>query len=153
MTCIFCDIATGRPPAHIAWQTRRLTVFADHAPIRPGHMQIIPRAHYATFDELPPDIAAEIVWLGQAIAQAQKALYGVTRVGFVFTGNDVAHCHAHVLPLHESTDITSLQYFPAGTCGVPKPQRADPSDLETEARKLARALAAREPSKLLGELA
>ena len=110
--CHFCQIAnsTGSTDPHIAWENETLVVFADHRPIRPGHVQIITRAHYTTFDELPQDCAAQIVILGQRIARAQKALYGVRRVGFAFTGNEVPHVHAHVVPLHASDDITSARY-------------------------------------------
>lgn len=143
MTCAFCDIALGRAEAHIVWRTPRCMVFADHAPIRAGHVQIIPRAHYETFDELPEDLAAEIILLGQQIARVQKALYRVARVGFVFTGNDVAHAHAHVVPLHEKTDVTSLRYFEAGLVPEPLPRRATAADLEQTSRQMARALTQR----------
>ena len=40
-----------------------------------------------------------------------KALYGVPRVAFLFSGGDHAHAHAHVVPMHEKTDITSRRYI------------------------------------------
>ena len=40
-----------------------------------------------------------------------KAVYNVNRVAFLFTGGDVPHAHAHVIPMHEKTDITSARYF------------------------------------------
>ena len=108
-TCPFCEIARDTPPG-TAWATDTLVVFADHRPIRPGHVQIITRAHFEVFDDLPPDLAAQIVMLGQRIARVQKRLYGVQRVGFAFTGNEVPHVHAHVVPLHAADDITSARY-------------------------------------------
>src|SRR5690606_6881639 len=83
----------------------------DIHPIRPGHVLIIPKAHYDYYDDLPPEVAAAIVHLGQRLGKAMKAAYGVERVAFVFTGTDVAHTHAHVLPMHEKTDITSPVYI------------------------------------------
>ncbi|MEM1102112.1 MAG: HIT family protein [Pseudomonadota bacterium] len=109
-SCPFCEIATPERDACRAWETETLAVFADHRPIREGHVQIVTRAHYETFDCLPAPLAAEMVLLGQRIARVQKALYNVERVGFVFTGNEVAHVHAHVLPLHARDDITSARY-------------------------------------------
>ena len=32
-------------------------------------------------------------------------------VAFLFTGGDVAHAHAHVVPMHEKTGITSRRCF------------------------------------------
>jgi histidine triad (HIT) family protein len=35
----------------------------------------------------------------------------VPRVAFLFTGGDIAHVHAHVVPMWEKTDITSRRYI------------------------------------------
>ena len=134
--CPFCAIVAGRVPAAIAYRDDRLTVFSDHAPIRPGHMQIDPHDHVEVFDDLAPALAARIVHLGQRIARAQKRLYGVRRVGFVFTGNDVPHVHAHVVPLHASTDVTSARYF-EGRVQVRGAPRADAAEMAASARRLA----------------
>jgi histidine triad (HIT) family protein len=40
-----------------------------------------------------------------------KAVYRVNRVAFVFTGGDISHAHAHVIPMLEKTDITSARYI------------------------------------------
>ncbi|MDJ1007813.1 MAG: HIT family protein [Paracoccaceae bacterium] len=112
--CIFCEIAAGRAPAAMLFEGERLVAFGDTRPIRPGHVQIVPRAHVETFDDLPADLAAEIVVAGQGLARAMKRHYGVARVGFVFTGNEVAHVHAHLVPLHAATDITSRRYTDPG---------------------------------------
>ncbi|MEL6914205.1 MAG: HIT family protein [Pseudomonadota bacterium] len=109
-TCPYCETAAAEHDTCRAWETESLVVLADHRPIRDGHVQIITRAHHEAFDGLPAPLAAEMVALGQRVARVQKAPYGVKRVGFVFTGNEVAHVHAHVLPLHASDDITSARY-------------------------------------------
>ena len=77
-------------------------------------MQIIPRAHFETFEVIPEEIAFRIMKLGQRIATVQKRLFKVERVGFVYSGHDVAHAHAHLIPLHDRTDLTSLRYFALG---------------------------------------
>ena len=74
--CLFCAIAAGRASAHIVHETARLVAFLDIAPIRPGHLQIVPRAHYPTFETLPPELTAEILHLGQDFAGVQRRLYG-----------------------------------------------------------------------------
>jgi histidine triad (HIT) family protein len=40
-----------------------------------------------------------------------KQLYSVRRAGFLFTGGDIPHVHAHVVPLIASDDITSRRYI------------------------------------------
>lgn len=111
--CVFCKIANGALPAVVLHEDGELVAFLDQGPIRPGHTQIIPRAHIPTFEMLPAPLAAKIVALGQQLAQRMKDVYGVERVAFLFTGGDVTHVHAHVVPMHQKTDITSARYIVA----------------------------------------
>ena len=109
--CLFCRIATRQVHSHVIHEDERLLAFLNLGPIRTGHVQIVPREHFDYFDGAPPEIVCAIVLLGQRIARALKKLYGVPRVAFLFTGGDIAHVHAHVVPMHEKTDITSRRYI------------------------------------------
>ena len=139
--CLFCQIAAGKIPAHEIAGNERLLAFLDIGPIRPGHVLIVPRAHYDYFDDLPPDLAAEIMALAQKIAKAQKALFGVERVGLMFTGTDFAHAHAHVVPMVGKTDITSRRYVQEEEITFAPMPRAAPADLEKTAAQIRSALA------------
>jgi histidine triad (HIT) family protein len=110
-SCLFCDMVRGRIGSNAVFETERLMAFLDIHPIRRGHVQVIPREHFAYFEDLPSEIAGEIVVLAQKIARAQKRLYRVERVAFLFAGGDIAHVHAHVVPMMEKTDITSRRYI------------------------------------------
>lgn len=110
-SCLFCRIAARQIPAHIVCETDRVIAFLDIAPIRPGHTQVIPKEHHPCFDALPEALLAEVAATGQRVARALKAIYGVERVGFAFTGTDVAHAHAHVVPLVAADDLTSRRYI------------------------------------------
>ncbi|MGH6880488.1 HIT family protein [Hypericibacter sp.] len=109
--CLFCKIAAGTVPGHILHEDEAIVAFLDINPIRDGHAQIVPRVHHAYFDELPPELASRILHLGQRLAVVLKRLYGVRRVAFCFTGGDVPHAHAHLVPMHMPTDITSRRYI------------------------------------------
>jgi histidine triad (HIT) family protein len=109
--CLFCRIARKETPAVVLHEDDQLLAFLDIGPIREGHTQIIPKAHFDTFDVLPSELAAQILDLGQQLARRMKEIFGVDRVAFLFTGGDVPHAHAHVVPLKEKTDITSAQYI------------------------------------------
>src|SRR5690606_30903482 len=103
--CIFCAIADKKIPARIVHEDDDFVAFLDINPIRPGHVLIVARAHHAYFDDLPTELAASMMLLGQRLSKAMKRIHGVERVGFVCTGTDIAHVHAHLVPLHGSTDI------------------------------------------------
>lgn len=142
MTCLFCRIAAGEIPATKVHESDRLVAFLDIHPIRPGHVLIIPRAHHDVFDQLPADLMAEITGLGQSIARAQKALYGVERVGFAFTGTDVAHVHAHVVPMVARDDLTSRRYIAEEVVTYALPPSPAPEALAETARQLREGIAA-----------
>ena len=109
--CVFCRIARGEIRSEIFYEDLEVIGLMDICPIRPGHAQLIPREHYDYFEDLPDAIACRVIHLGQRVSRVLKALYGVPRVAFLFSGGDHAHAHAHVVPMHEKTDITSRRYI------------------------------------------
>lgn len=109
--CIFCRIARREVSAHVVYESEQILAFLDINPIRLGHIQIIPLGHFDYFDDLPTTVAAEIVSVGQRLARALKTAYKVPRVAFLFTGGDIPHAHAHVVPMVDFDDITSRRYI------------------------------------------
>lgn len=109
--CTFCSIAAGQLPAYVVYENERIMAFLDINPIRPGHTQIIPKMHFPYFDDLSAELLGEIMTISQRLAQRMKSIYRVERVGVAFTGSDVPHVHAHVIPLHASDDLTSRRYI------------------------------------------
>ena len=109
--CPFCDIANKRASAVIVWEDSDIVAFLDTRPIRKGHCLIIPKRHIESFEEMPSDLAARMMALGQRLARRMKTIYKVDRVAFLFAGSDVPHTHAHVFPMHEKMDITSARYI------------------------------------------
>ena len=109
--CIFCRIAKREVTAHVVYESEQVIAFLDINPIRLGHTQIIPLEHFDYFDDLPTTVAEEIISVGQQLARALKAVRNVSRVAFLFTGGDISHAHAHVVPMAEFDDITSRRYI------------------------------------------
>jgi histidine triad (HIT) family protein len=138
--CLFCLIAKGEVPAHLVYESPNVMAFLDIHPIRAGHVQVIPRKHFAYFDSLPPSIAQEILAVGQHLAPVLRERSGAQRVAFLFTGTDIAHAHAHVLPLLETTDITSRQYIAEEQVTFRSTPRVPDSELAATASALRAAL-------------
>ncbi len=138
--CLFCAIARGEIPSHRVCETDDLVAFLDIHPIRPGHTLIVPRAHHEYFDDMPEKLAGDIVALGQKLARAVKSIYGVERAGFAFMGFDIAHAHAHVLPVFERDDITSRRAIAEEKITFRPPPRAEDKELAATAAALSAAL-------------
>jgi histidine triad (HIT) family protein len=142
--CLFCRIARRERPAHIVYEDDYLVAFLDTGPIRPGHVQIIPRDHYPTFDDLTAELASRIIILGQRLARILKSKNGVSRAAFLFTGGDIAHAHAHVLPVIEPTDITSRRCIADDDISFRPIPRPSDEELGKVALDLRQALAIKE---------
>lgn len=109
--CLFCDVAAGREHAVLLWEDEDAVALLVRDPIREGHALVLPRIHVETFEELEVRLAAKILEVGQRLARRMKSHYRVRRVAFLFTGGDIAHVHAHIVPMHEKTDVTSARYI------------------------------------------
>ena len=138
--CLFCAMAEGRIKPHVVFEDSYLMAILDIAPIRRGHVQVFPRAHFTYFEDLPHNLARRVLTLGQKVAKAQKRLYGVERVAFLFTGGDIPHAHAHLVPMVEKTDVTSRQYIKEATVTFEPVPTATPQELELVASELKSAL-------------
>lgn len=139
--CIFCRIVSGEIPSTRVYEDDSIVAFLDIRPIREGHVQIVPKRHYDYYEDMPADLAAAIVALGQRFGKAAKKIYGVKRVGFMFTGGDVAHAHAHVVPMVHGTDITSRRYIAEEKVTFRELELVQPDELKKVADKLKAALA------------
>jgi histidine triad (HIT) family protein len=138
--CLFCRIATRAVASDVVHEESHLLAFLDIHPIRPGHVLIVPKRHFDYFEDTPADIAALILALGQRLALAMKRLYRVPQVGFLFAGSDIPHVHAHVVPMHEKTDLTSRHYIVEERLTFRETPRASNDELRATAAQLADAL-------------
>jgi histidine triad (HIT) family protein len=110
--CLFCRIARREVPAHIVYEDDYLVAFLDTGPVRPGHVQIIPRDHYPAFDDLTAELASRIIVLGQRLARILKAKNGASRAAFLFADGDIAHAHARVVPSDIAEEEITLRAIP-----------------------------------------
>ena len=110
--------------------------------IRSGPGMCVPKQHFDYFEGAPADVAASMLALGQRLAVVMKQIYRVPQVGFLFAGSDIPHVHAHVVPMHEKTDLTSRHYIVERNLTFRETPRAPDSELRETAARLASALRA-----------
>jgi histidine triad (HIT) family protein len=138
--CLFCRIAVGEVPSYTVYESADVRAFLDIHPIRLGHLQVVSKEHFPYFDDLPPHVGAEILRVGQRLAPALRRVFGVERVAFLFTGGDIAHAHAHVVPMVEATDITSRRYIVQSELTFQNAPPASAADLQSAADAIRLAL-------------
>jgi histidine triad (HIT) family protein len=141
--CIFCRIAAHASTADVLYEDNLVMAFLDLYPIRPGHALIIPKQHFDYFDDVPVQVITSIILLGQELAVVMKARYGVPRVAFLFTGGDIPHTHAHVVPIHERYDITLRRNIVEQNAIFKQTPQMTHAELAAEAASLVQALSAR----------
>jgi len=144
--CLFCRIARGEIACHPVHEDDEVVAFLDIHPIRSGHTLVIPRAHHPWFEDIPPALAAHVFSVAQSLSRAMKALYGVERVGLLFTGIHIPHAHAHLVPMHKQHDLSSPAYLQDGVDGFSMPPQPAAAELEETARRLRAALGTMRPS-------
>ncbi len=110
-TCPFCRLIQGRAPAQVVYEDDQTFAFLDRAPINPGHVLVIPKAHVPDFYRLADDAYGRLMATVKRVAQGVEALTHPRKVGLVIAGFDVPHTHVHVVPMHDYHDITSQAYL------------------------------------------
>ncbi len=118
--CIFCKIVAGDTPSSKVFENEHVLAFLDIAPVRPGHVLVIPKEHYTSLLETPDEKLAEIVAAARKVANAlmKTGLGEATTVSFnngVAAGQVVFHTHVHVIPRAEGDGLIAWPHQKAGT--------------------------------------
>jgi len=105
MASIFTQIISGKIPGHFVWQDEQCVAFMTIAPIRAGHLLVVPRLEIDHWDDLPEALAAHLMMISQKITKALKQAFPAQRVGLMIAGLEVPHTHIHLIPLDSMDDM------------------------------------------------
>ncbi|HJM79173.1 MAG TPA: HIT domain-containing protein [Nitrosopumilus sp.] len=107
MTCIFCDILSGKRDGHILFEDEHHMVFLDKYPIDDGHTLIIPKKHFEKITDMDSEDVGKIFSLVPKIAKA--VLLGSGADAFSLAQNNgksakqiIPHVHIHIIPRYDS---------------------------------------------------
>lgn len=108
--CVFCRIVGGDAECHELYRDAATLAFMDIHPANEGHCLVIPRAHFATVFEMPPDVFAKVGATAARIARAvNEALepggLSLVQANGALAGQTVPHVHVHVLPRRAGDDL------------------------------------------------
>jgi histidine triad (HIT) family protein len=103
MDCIFCKIINKQIPASIVSEDLELLSFLDIMPANKGHLLIIPKKHYSTFDEAPVELLTSMLKLAKKLSKAQSLSEGSSGYNILLNngtsaGQVVQHLHIHLIP-------------------------------------------------------
>ena len=102
--CVFCEIVAGESPATMIHQDARMSAFLDVRPIVRGHILVVPNAHGSSLTDIAPDVAADLMRCGHAMAAAlRRSGLRCEGVNLLLAdgpaaGQEVFHVHLHVIP-------------------------------------------------------
>ncbi len=98
--CIFCKIIDGEIPNKTILENDNFLAFEDINPAAKIHVLIIPKVHIQSFNDMTPNIMAEMTTFVQEVALT----LGVKNDGYRLItnigqngGQEVAHIHFHLL--------------------------------------------------------
>ena len=105
--CIFCKIIAREIPSARVYEDESKLAFMDIGPIRPGHVLLIPKKHYARLTDMSADEAADLAGalpkLGRAVVAATGADgFNVHQTNGACAGQVVPHVHIHIIPRHDN---------------------------------------------------
>jgi histidine triad (HIT) family protein len=114
--CVFDLIASGEAPAHMVLDEPDILGFLDTRPVFLGHTLVVPRTHWATIGEVPPEVLGPLMDAGRRVAAAQRRALGAE--GTFFGLNDVVsqsvpHVHLHVVPRRRKDGLRGF-FWPRG---------------------------------------
>ena len=70
--CTFCDLIHGAGEVSICYEDADAIAFMDIQPVNPGHVLVVPRRHYETFEEVPAELAMHLFRVASTLVPAIK---------------------------------------------------------------------------------
>lgn len=109
-SCIFCKIIGRQEPCIQLYEDDGTLSFMDNYPANDGHCLVIPKNHYETIFETPPEdfaaVARAVAKIAAAVRLAlQPAGLSVVQANGPAAGQSVQHLHVHVLPRREEDNL------------------------------------------------
>jgi histidine triad (HIT) family protein len=132
---VFCKILAGDLPAHVVVDDDVALGFLDVRPLFAGHTLIVPRTHYETLTDVPPDLLGPLFTRAQWVAAAVEEGLGAAG-SFVAMNNrisqSVPHLHVHVVPRNPKDGLRGFFW--------PRTKYADDADAAEVASRLLKAV-------------
>lgn len=110
MDCLFCKIIAGEVPSEKVYEDEDTLAFMDIYPVNPGHTLVVPKKHFANFEEIPEEELAKVIATVKKVGTSiKKGLgvegYNVTENNDPVAGQVIPHIHFHIIPRSEGDGV------------------------------------------------
>ena len=106
---LFSKIIAREIPSYRIAENDKFFAFLDIAPLREGHVLVIPKIEIDNLFDLPADYLGEILEFARPIAKAIEKSFPCNRCGITVIGLEVPHAHIHLIPINSSNDLNFTQ--------------------------------------------
>jgi histidine triad (HIT) family protein len=101
--CVFCRILKGEIPAQKVHEDEKTFAILDINPVAPGHVLVMPKAHFAAWTDLPDDVLSALSLASKRVAQGVLKALGAEGFNLLMnnhkcSGQAIFHAHFHVIP-------------------------------------------------------
>ena len=101
--CTFCDLIKGAAEVSVCHEDADSIAFMDIQPVNAGHVLVVPRAHYNSLLDVPPEIGVHLFQVTMRLAGAIRRVTGCDDMNIVVNsgaaaGQDEPHYHVHIIP-------------------------------------------------------
>lgn len=101
--CTFCDLIHGAAEVSICHEDADSIAFMDIQPVNNGHLLVVPREHYESLLDVPPEIGVHLFKVTMQLANAVRWVTGSDDMNIVVNsgaaaGQDEPHYHVHIIP-------------------------------------------------------
>ncbi|HKO17096.1 MAG TPA: HIT family protein [Gemmatimonadaceae bacterium] len=104
--CPFCDLIHGAGEVSICYEDADALAFMDIQPVNAGHVLVVPKQHYESLVDTPPELARQLFDVSMRLAQVIRKVTRCEDMNIVVNsgktaGQDVFHYHVHLIPRQE----------------------------------------------------
>jgi histidine triad (HIT) family protein len=105
MATLFSRIIDGELPGRFVVRGERSVAFLTIAPVRPGHVLVVPRVEVDDWLDLDPADRDDLFDAAHTVGQAVKAAFPCRKVALAALGLEVPHVHLHLIPVDRESDV------------------------------------------------
>ena len=126
--CTFCDLIHGAAEVSICYEDATAIAFMDIQPVNTGHVLVVPKEHYESLLDLPPDVGLHLFEVAMQLGPIIRRVAGTDGMNMIVNsgaaaGQDVFHYHVHLIPRRVGDGFEVPLPFPGSE--MPDRQRLD----------------------------